>query len=62
LITYVTDRAEHDARYAIDAGKIQRGLNWTPQESFESGIRKTVGWYLANQEWCERVQDGSYQK
>ena len=62
LITYVTDRAGHDVRYAIDAGKIQQELNWTPQESFESGIRKTVEWYLANLGWCANVQDGSYQR
>ena len=62
LITYVQDRPGHDARYAIDAGKIQRELGWLPQESFETGIRKTVQWYLDNLEWCRRVQDGSYQR
>ena len=62
LITYVADRAGHDVRYAIDASKIQRELDWTPQETFESGIRKTVQWYLANQDWCEHVLDGSYQQ
>lgn len=62
LITYVTDRPGHDLRYAIDATKIQNELNWTPEETFESGIRKTVEWYLANQEWCQHVQDGSYQR
>ena len=62
LITHVQDRPGHDLRYAIDAGKIQRELGWTPQETFESGIRKTVEWYLNNQEWCQRVQDGSYQR
>ncbi len=62
LISYVKDRAGHDARYAIDASKINRELGWKPQESFESGIRKTVQWYLANQSWCTRVQDGSYQR
>jgi len=61
LTTYVADRAGHDVRYAIDASKIQRELDWTPQESFESGVRKTVEWYLANLDWCEHVQDGSYQ-
>jgi dTDP-glucose 4,6-dehydratase len=61
LITFVTDRAGHDVRYAIDATKIAKELNWTPQESFESGIRKTVQWYLDNQAWCRHVQDGSYQ-
>lgn len=62
LITFVTDRPGHDIRYAIDAGKIQRELGWTPQETFESGLRKTVQWYLDNREWCRRVQDGSYQR
>jgi len=62
LITYVTDRAGHDVRYAIDASKIHRELDWTPQETFDSGIRKTVQWYLANQDWCEHVLDGSYQQ
>ncbi|WP_296126573.1 dTDP-glucose 4,6-dehydratase [Pseudomonas sp. Ga0074129] len=62
LITHVQDRPGHDLRYAIDASKIQRELNWTPVETFESGIRKTVEWYLSNQEWCRRVQDGSYQR
>ncbi|MCK9237632.1 MAG: dTDP-glucose 4,6-dehydratase [Thiopseudomonas sp.] len=62
LIAFVSDRPGHDRRYAIDASKIERELGWTPQESFESGIRKTVQWYLANQHWCQRVQDGSYQR
>ncbi len=62
LITYVQDRAGHDLRYAIDASKIQQELNWQPQESFESGIRKTVQWYLENHKWCANVQDGSYQR
>lgn len=62
LITYVKDRPGHDLRYAIDAAKIQRDLDWAPQETFESGIRKTVQWYLDNLEWCRRVQDGSYQR
>jgi dTDP-glucose 4,6-dehydratase len=61
LITYVQDRPGHDLRYAIDAGKIQRELGWVPQETFASGLRKTVQWYLANLDWCRRVQDGSYQ-
>ena len=60
LITFVRDRAGHDVRYAIDASKIQKELNWTPVETFESGIRKTVQWYLDNQDWCMHVQDGSY--
>jgi len=62
LITYVDDRPGHDLRYAIDAGKIQRELGWVPQETFESGIRKTVQWYLNSLEWCHRVQDGTYQR
>ncbi|ARS50990.1 dTDP-glucose 4,6-dehydratase [Ectopseudomonas mendocina] len=61
LITYVQDRPGHDLRYAIDAGKIERELGWVPQETFESGLRKTVQWYLDNLDWCRRVQDGSYQ-
>lgn len=61
LITYVTDRAGHDVRYAIDAAKIQKELGWQPIETFESGIRKTVQWYLDNQAWCQHVVDGSYQ-
>jgi dTDP-glucose 4,6-dehydratase len=60
LITFVTDRPGHDVRYAIDASKIERELNWTPQESFESGIRKTVIWYLENTTWWKGVLDGSY--
>jgi dTDP-glucose 4,6-dehydratase len=60
LITYVKDRPGHDVRYAIDASKITRELGWKPQETFETGMRKTVEWYLANREWCQRVQDGSY--
>jgi len=60
LITYVTDRPGHDMRYAIDAAKIERELGWRPQETFESGIRKTVQWYLANESWWKHVQDGSY--
>ena len=62
LIRYVSDRPGHDMRYAIDASKIQRDLGWKPEETFESGIRKTVSWYLDNLEWCRRVQDGSYQR
>ena len=61
LITYVTDRAGHDVRYAIDATKIHKELGWQPIETFESGIRKTVQWYLDNQAWCQHVLDGSYQ-
>lgn len=62
LITYVADRPGHDLRYAIDADKIERELGWRPEETFETGIHKTVQWYLDNLEWCRRVQDGSYQR
>lgn len=62
LITFVKDRPGHDVRYAIDASKIERELGWKPEETFESGIRKTVEWYLNNQVWCQHVQDGSYQR
>lgn len=62
LITFVQDRPGHDIRYAIDASKIKRELGWTPEETFESGIRKTVNWYLENLTWANRVQDGSYQR
>lgn len=62
LISYVADRPGHDLRYAIDASKIQRELGWTPVETFESGLRKTVQWYLDNLEWCRHVQDGSYRR
>ncbi|MFH4499679.1 dTDP-glucose 4,6-dehydratase [Vibrio diabolicus] len=60
LITYVKDRPGHDVRYAIDATKIAQELGWTPEETFESGIRKTVEWYLNNPQWWQRVLDGSY--
>lgn len=62
LITYVADRPGHDLRYAIDADKIAAELGWTPEETFESGIEKTIRWYLGNAEWCQHVQDGSYQR
>lgn len=62
LITHVTDRPGHDRRYAIDASKIERELGWKPDETFESGLRKTIQWYLENPEWSRRVQDGSYQR
>ncbi len=62
LITYVKDRPGHDLRYAIDASKIAKELDWTPEETFETGLRKTVQWYLDNQVWCQHVQDGSYQR
>ena len=61
LIVYVTDRVGHDIRYAIDATKIANELSWTPDETFATGIRKTVEWYLENSIWCDRVKDGSYQ-
>ncbi len=61
LITFVTDRPGHDRRYAIDAKKIKQELSWSPQESFETGMRKTVQWYLDNSEWCERILSGKYQ-
>jgi dTDP-glucose 4,6-dehydratase len=60
LITYVADRPGHDLRYAIDASKIQRELGWVPQETFATGLRKTVRWYLDNEAWWRRVRDGSY--
>lgn len=60
-ITFVTDRPGHDVRYAIDASKIERELGWKPEETFETGLRKTVEWYLTNETWWKRVQDGSYQ-
>ena len=60
LITYVKDRPGHDVRYAINASKINRDLDWEPKENFESGIQKTVGWYLNNMSWSENVQNGSY--
>ena len=61
LITFVDDRPGHDRRYAIDAGKIARELGWVPHETLESGLRKTVEWYLVNPHWWRRVQDGRYQ-
>lgn len=61
LITYVTDRAGHDLRYAIDATKIKNDLGWTPSETFETGIEKTVDWYLNNEEWLKNVTSGDYQ-
>ena len=60
LISYVQDRAGHDIRYAIDAKKIADELGWVPNETFKTGIRKTVQWYLDNQTWCNNVKDGSY--
>src|SRR5690606_26803081 len=60
LITYVTDRPGHDRRYAIDARKIERELGWRPSETFETGIRKTIQWYLDHQEWVANVTSGAY--
>lgn len=62
LITYVTDRAGHDMRYAIDSSKLQRELGWEPSLQFEEGIEKTVRWYLLNQEWMDRITSGEYEK
>ncbi len=61
-ITFVSDRPGHDRRYAIDSSKMSNELSWSPVETFETGLRKTVKWYLDNQQWCENVQDGSYQR
>jgi dTDP-glucose 4,6-dehydratase len=60
LITFVKDRPGHDTRYAINASKIERYLGWLPEESFDSGLRKTVQWYLDNRQWWERVLSGAY--
>ena len=60
LVTYVTDRPGHDRRYAINANKMERDLNWKPVETFETGIRKTIQWYLDNQDWISDVQSGAY--
>jgi dTDP-glucose 4,6-dehydratase len=60
LITYVADRPGHDQRYAIDASKIEQEMKWVPQETFESGLRKAVEWYLNNQTWCNHVLDDCY--
>jgi len=60
LITYVTDRPGHDQRYAIDSSKIKNELGWKPEETFDTGIQKTVEWYLKNKKWWTRVKDGSY--
>lgn len=61
LITFVKDRPGHDTRYAVDASKLQRDLGWVPKETFETGLRKTVQWYLDNKVWCERALSGAYQ-
>ena len=60
LITYVTDRPGHDFRYAIDASKIKTDLGWEPKETFETGIRKTIQWYLDHEDWWRKIQDGTY--
>ena len=60
LITWVTDRPGHDRRYAIDAGKIERELGWRPKETFESGMRKTVSWFINHPDWWQNILDGSY--
>lgn len=60
LVSFVTDRPGHDKRYAIDATKIRRALDWSPDESFVSGLRKTVKWYLENEKWWQRVLSGRY--
>jgi dTDP-glucose 4,6-dehydratase len=62
LITYVTDRAGHDLRYAIDSSKLQNELGWKPSLEFEEGLEKTVDWYLANEDWLNNVTSGDYQK
>jgi dTDP-glucose 4,6-dehydratase len=61
-IVHVPDRPGHDRRYAVDATKIHRELDWTPAETFESGLRKTVQWYLGNPEWVATVQSGAYRE
>jgi dTDP-glucose 4,6-dehydratase len=62
LITYVADRPGHDLRYAVDAGKVERELGWKPKETFESGLRKPVRWYLENKKWCDEVRSGEYRR
>jgi len=62
LITFVNDRPGHDRRYAIDFTKLRQDLGWSPEESFETGLRKTIEWYLENEAWTERVKSGEYQK
>ena len=61
LITYVTDRPGHDMRYAIDASRLRDELNWRPRETAESGFRKTIQWYLDNEDWWQAILDGDYQ-
>jgi dTDP-glucose 4,6-dehydratase len=60
LITFVKDRPGHDRRYAIDSSKVEQELGWVPEESFETGLEKTVRWYIDNSEWVERVRSGEY--
>ena len=60
LISFVEDRAGHDTRYAVDISKINKEMSWFPRESFGTGIRKTVEWYLENSDWCDRVRSGEY--
>ena len=62
LITFVTDRPGHDFRYSIDASKIEKELNWMPDESFETGIRKTIEWYLEHQDWWQNIQKKIYEQ
>jgi len=62
LITYVTDRAGHDLRYAIDSSKLRKELGWKPSLQFEEGLEKTIDWYLENTQWLENVTSGDYQK
>jgi len=62
LVTFVKDRPGHDRRYAMDTRKIERELSWQPQETFESGIRKTVRWYLEHEDWVRSVTSGSYRQ
>ena len=61
LINFVTDRPGHDRRYAIDAGKIEKALKWTPRYSFEHGLAKTIRWYLDHQDWVKNITSGAYQ-
>ena len=62
LITFVTDRAGHDKRYAIDSSKLMKELDWQPSLQFEEGMEKTVGWYLSNEKWLNNILSGDYEK
>jgi dTDP-glucose 4,6-dehydratase len=62
LITFANDRPGHDFRYAINAGKIQKELNWMPKESFKTGIKKTIEWYLNNLNWCKNIEEKNYKR